>query len=357
MKRNRKINALYALGLMAFGATLTLTSCCAIDEDLSVCLDEYDAQYELRLITNEEPEIKRVLGDRDDMSQALRQHLANVFTDSGHDLHLTFTPTAIVGADGITVYTPDDTIATKTQLHDMQGNSIYTCHISLTPANYFHIATANHGAAPSAPVPEAPLYTGRKTLDGRQYGRYSYYMPLYVTRSAAAIAIDPRMVPITDVKVFTTGCASRFEVADSIFIYENSPMVAAERVSLPDTTAWQLYCATSYPSPEPAVIPTTNTGRDPYEFDITRFRRDIDEPYFIYMDCGENLWSYEGYVTLADGTITHTTIAIRHPLRAGQLKIIRAYIDDQGVIRLYDQELGESVDLKWEQGREFPIII
>ena len=78
---------------------------------------------------------------------------------------------------------------------------------------------------------------------------------------------------------------------------------------------------------------------------------------FLYGDCGEDIWQYEGYVTLLDGSVTKTTISVRHPLRAGQLKVIVGYIDDDGRIRLYDLEVGGSTNLKWENGYEFPVIL
>ena len=71
---------------------------------------------------------------------------------------------------------------------------------------------------------------------------------------------------------------------------------------------------------------------------------------FNYNDSGEDLWQYECYVTMADATVTKTTLTIRHPLRGGQLKVLRGHIDDQGVIRLYDTTVGVDVDLKWQSG-------
>ena len=334
---------------MAFGATLALSSCCAIDEDLSVCLAEYEAEYELHLITNEEPEIKRVLGDRTDIADALRQHLSDLFSDYGRDLDLMFY--------GVEPGSPAD----HHEQHTMNA-STYPCHVSLDVGNYDHVAVAN-GAGYEVNVTSdvvdsrhQALFSGRKHLDCPVYGRYSFHMNLYTANSGAAIVLDPRTASFTDVKVLTTGFASSFEVRDSTYHFDRDYSVRSEQVNLSDTTSWLCYCATSYPSREPAVIPEGDNGYDPIDFVITRSRIDVDEPYFIYKDCGENLWSYDCYVTMADGTITRTVLSIRHPLRAGQLKIIRGYIDDQGVIRIYDQEVGTGVDLNWKPGNEYPDI-
>ena len=86
----------------------------------------------------------------------------------------------------------------------------------------------------------------------------------------------------------------------------------------------------------------------------TRSRVDIDEPVFLYDDCGEDIWYYDCYVTMATGSITRTTLGIRHPLRAGQLKILIGWIDDNGVIRLKDDEVSVSTNLDWQEGLILP---
>ena len=46
-------------------------------------------------------------------------------------------------------------------------------------------------------------------------------------------------------------------------------------------------------------------------------------------------------------------LTVRHPLRPGQLKIIKGFIDDQGVVRVYDANIGTTVDLDWKPGTTF----
>ena len=51
-----------------------------------------------------------------------------------------------------------------------------------------------------------------------------------------------------------------------------------------------------------------------------------------------------------DGTVTETVLSIRQPLRAGQLKILKGWIGDDGDVRTHDHTVGVSVTLNWNDG-------
>lgn len=422
MKRIWKRNALIVCCMAAFAATQT--ACSVIDEDTDDCLAEYDATYELHLVTNEEHEIQRVLGEgadiaeplRNNIADALREHLKNFFSYSGRDLDLSF-------------YDLNGFLPRQAQeQHNFDGQPVKHVYLSLPVGEYRHNATANiadngvavyknfdlswHEACLSlpldSPVPafdgaftpsfgfpweegidaglpadyipptstpsmKTGMFAARRDLISPSYGSYKEYneknvrdeytftMPLYITNSAAALILDPRSAKFSDVQVYTTGFATDFNVADSTFIYGDFPLVKADRVNL-NGTPWMLFCATSFPSREAsgnksiksrAIDTSVYPNQPPY-------RVDTDEP-FLYDDCGKNIWRYEVYVRMVekDGreSITRTLINVRHPLRAGQLKIVKAYIDDQGIIRLYENEIGISVDLNWQKGYVFNPVI
>jgi hypothetical protein len=63
----------------------------------------------------------------------------------------------------------------------------------------------------------------------------------------------------------------------------------------------------------------------------------------------EALWGWIIYVTLSDGTITRSTLALRSPLRAGQLKILRARVIKGGGVNTEDPLVGVSVTLDWQE--------
>ena len=425
MKRIWKRNALIVCCMTAFAATQT--ACSVIDEDTDDCRAEYDATYELHLITNEEHEIQRVLGEgadtdivealRTDIAEALREHLKNFFSYSGRDLDLSFYD--------LKGFLPR---AEQEQLQ-MDGQPVKHVYLSLPVGEYRHNMTANiadYGAAEkknfdlswyearvalpldgpepafdgaftpsfgfpweegidrdlpadyippvSTPSMKTGMFAGRRNLISPTYGSYKEYnepnvreqytftQPLFITNSAAALILDPRTAQFSDVKIFTTGFATDFNVADSAFIFDNFPLIIADQVQLHNTN-WMLFCATSFPSREPAgnkaAAQTRAIDTSVYP-DQPPYRVDTDEP-FLYGDCGLNIWRYECYVKLVDKdgreSVTRTLINIRHPLRAGQLKIIKAYIDNEGIIRLNENEVGVSVDLKWQKGYVFNPII
>ena len=418
MKRNWKRNALIVCCLSALA--LNQTACSVIDEDTDDCRAEYDATYELHLITNEEHEINRVLGDgsevamplRNEIADALREHLKDVFGYKGRDLDLSF-------------YDLNGFLArTHQEEHNMEGQPVKHVYLSLPVGEYRHVAAANikdngeasfyrydqnwHEAAlklsldgpaplfdgsftpsfgfpwqegidrdlPSDYIPATSvgsmhtgMFTGRRDLISPSYGSYKEYnelkvrneytftQPLYIANSAAAIILDPRSAKFSDVQVFTTGFATRFTPADSVYHFDELPLVKAETVKL-NNTPWMCFCTVNFPSREANRQQSMAPTRAVDNSDNPPYRIDTDEP-FLYEDCGKNIWRYEVYVKLKDAkeSITRTVLNIRHPLRAGQLKIIKAYIDDQGVIRLYDTELGVAVDLQWQTGWIFNPVI
>ena len=349
----RKIDA---LGTIAAAAAIVLSSCSSIDDNLDDCFIELQADYELHLLTNEQQELARTLGDRPGIAYALQSHLSTVFTDQGRDLDLAF-------------YTTADQQRQRRQTETMGNAPTKRVDISLNIHDYHHLAVANaqgngaitydnNGAyrqARLALTPQSPnaseaiasqktgIFTGRRSFIDMQYGTYPYRMPLYIANSVAALVLDPRTADFTDVKVYTTGFATSFSIADSTYHYDNSPLVRAESVAMPDTTRWIAYCGVSLPSREAAANSHTTD---------TRLVNLTDAP-FSYDDSGEDLWQYECYVTRTDGTTTRTVLTIRHPLRAGQLKVIIGWIDAEGRVQTEEMEVGVSVDLNWNSGIEW----
>ena len=66
--------------------------CSAIDEDLSNCGNDYQLDYELKLVTNMSIEMETQLSIVTDagIAEVLRNHLKNIFTDYAHDVDLSF---------------------------------------------------------------------------------------------------------------------------------------------------------------------------------------------------------------------------------------------------------------------------
>lgn len=364
MKTNMKIRA---LGILLCGAVVTvLPSCSSIDDDLDDCEVDFHAKYRVCLVTNENLEIARVLDKHTAIGNDLREHLKDVFNDYGRDIALDY-------------YALPDSLRTmpvRGTLPTEMNATERSYEIFMPIKDYMHLAVTNvqgNGAvsqsntdrchraklalSPQPPVQptsldealpsqKTGLFSGRRLLTGLTYGPQQYDMPLYMANNAAAIVIDPRYPrknSFTDVRIYTLGFAKEFNVCDSTYIYpENDYYVRADQVTLHNTD-WLAYCAVSFPSREPI-------------YSTTRSRVEIDEPFFRYDDCGKSVWYYDCYVTMASGTVTRTIVGVHHPLRAGQLKILVGWMDDDkepGVIHFKDEELSVSSDLNWRDGLIF----
>ena len=357
MNTNMKIRV---LGILLCGATVTaLSSCEPIDDDLDDCEVDFQAKYRVCLVTNENLEIARVLDKHTAIGDDLREHLKDVFTDYGHDIALDF------------YALPDSlrTLPVRGTLPTEMNATERSYEIFMPIKDYMHLAVTNvqdngavsqrntdrcHGSqlalSPQPPVQptsldealasqQTGLFSGRRLMTGLKYGTYPFDLPMYMVNDAAAIVLDPRTAQFKDVRIYTIGFATAFNVCDSVYTYpENDYFVRADQVTLHNTN-WLAYCAVSLPSREPS--------------NYTRSRVEIDEPVFRYDDCGEPVWYYDCYVTMNSGTITRTTLGVPHPLRAGQLKIVLGWIDDNGVIRTKDDELSVSTDLDWSEGLIF----
>jgi hypothetical protein len=59
------------------------------------------------------------------------------------------------------------------------------------------------------------------------------------------------------------------------------------------------------------------------------------------------------YLTKTDDSVTETVLDITEPLKAGDLKIIKGSLDDDGAVQPYDSSVGVSVTLDWNKGGEY----
>jgi hypothetical protein len=64
-------------------------------------------------------------------------------------------------------------------------------------------------------------------------------------------------------------------------------------------------------------------------------------------------WQAEIFATLADGTVTKTTLTISRPIAAGELIIEKGYVDDRGAVCVQADEVGATVEFDWKNGTEY----
>lgn len=240
-----------ALGCLLCWAALA--SCSIIDDDLSVCGNDYELDYELRLVTNMTTEIQTQLSTETELNlaQALRTHLSDVFTDFAHDVDLSFYDTQ------------GDSLRLQHDEHIMDANQAsYTLYLPMR--HYMHLAVANivdnplvdlvndercHTArlarigTPSAsPVLRSAsgesvqshttgIFTARQSMDVLEGVDQQFNVHLFMANCAAVLVVDTIGSGLRDMKVVATGFATGFNIADSAFIYsDNPPLVIANPV-------------------------------------------------------------------------------------------------------------------------------
>lgn len=327
------------------------TGCFMVDEDLSGCPDEYAIEYEMCLITNVQTEVNTVLGLEADLhvATALRTHLKDIFSDFAHDVDLSF----------YDYYEPRPVLEHFSDIIDANQTS-YTLHLPVH--EYMHLAVANiaenhlvgldseqncGSARLLQTIPDETgiisshntgLFTARLPMQILENMDQNFLVQLYMANCATALLVDKAGAPeISGFSAFTSGFAESFNIADSAFVFGRNFLVRADKLDLEGEDYEECYVTVQFPSREPdpeskVVIETT-------------------EP-FIAETVEDALWEWTVYITLPDGSITQTRLGIAQPLRAGQLKIIRVHIADDGSVIPEDYTVATSVELNWHQAGE-----
>lgn len=337
--------------LLGLSVIFLAAGCSLVDEDLSDCPDELTIDYEMRLVTNVQTEISSVLNRDSDPAAAgaLRNYLRNIFSDYAHDVDFSF-------------YDVEEPMPLLEHLTDIidDNQARYTLHI---PARkYSHLAVANimdnaqvnlkdndfcgkscllqkegNGIPSVVHSHTTGLFTARLSMDIMENVSRTFNVNLYMANCATALVIDntaPGTPEIRGLEAFTSGFATSFNISDSTYVFDSGPLVRADNIPV-EGNSESIYATVQFPSRDPdskskVIIEQT----DPFISDYAK----------------ESLWEWIVYVTLPDDSITESRLKIYQPLRAGQLKIIRARIGADGVLSTDDTAVGVSVTLDWGQG-------
>ena len=301
--------------------------------------------YELRLVTNMTTELKTQLTTMTELSvaNALSMHLKDIFTDFAHDVDLSFYDTE------------GELNRLQHDQHIMDANqSSYA--LTLPMRKYMHLAIANiadndvvnllddeysHSSVLQQtdglvtegveilPPHTTGLFTARQPMEVLSGVDQTFNVRLYMANSATTLVLDPKGHAYTDLKVYATGFANAFCIRDSVYVFsEDSPLVVAEPV--PTESKLLCFCSVNFPSRD--AMPATTKSR-------------AEEK--------STLWQFKVYLTKPDGSITETILDISEPLKAGDLRIIKGELDDDGAVRPYNSTVGVSVTLNWNSAGEY----
>lgn len=345
-------NILYLAALLCCSAALLPGCCKIIDEDLSDCDNEHRIDYRVCLITNMDHEIREVLDKPEDkpVETALRSYLDASFTDIAHDVRFNFYDA--------------DTKALASATQETIDKSEFSCSWRLPKGQYKHLCIANvdgngplaftgdntttaeltiqqpaQGAIPSL---TSGVFTGRGAFESRYTDQADTpgSLDLFPVNAATALVLETKKAAsvIQDIKVRVADLASGFQIADSSFVYDApEALVAASPLTITEGTQ-ECYAALHFPSKGLRT-------------------RVVSEPegWFDAPESSEPAWRWKVYVTMTDGSITESVLKLSKPLFAGQLKVLKAQVNDNGAVSVYDPTVGVSVTLDWNQGGEHHI--
>ena len=338
----------------AMAAALLLGGCCLVDEDVSDCDVEYKIDYELRLVTNMTTELETVLDLESDIyvQDALREYLKDIFTDFAHDVDLSF----------YDVVPPMERLHHERHIMDANQSS-YT--LTIPAHEYRHTAVANivdntqvvlqnddlcstaelQQETPwGHPLPShnTGLFSARLDMKVLSNVDQSFDVKLYMVNCASALVLDTSAAPeLQDIEVAMVDFADSFTVSDSTYHYDVNPMIMAKDLPV-EKGGERCFAAVHFPSRDyrPGENPDTKLvieTTEPFESDTAK----------------KAIWRCVVHVTLPDGKVTQSILNIPKPIRAGQLKILRVRVLDDGSVRPADSTVGVSVSLDWQNGWDF----
>ena len=354
MRRERRYIGLMGLmSLMGFMGLMGLMGCSMIDEDQSDCDQQARIDYELRLVTNMETEIETQLNteSEQDLANELRQFLSGIFTDFAHDVDLSFYDTVgdsirlqhdqhIMDANQAT-YTLN--LPMRQYMHLAAANLVNNQQVSLVSDEFCHPSMLQQVTGDTVASHTTGLFTARQPMDVLGSVDQNFDVRLYMANCAAVLVVDPRDVDPSEMAVYTTGFATGYHICDSSYVFGKSPIVNTSLVGNAVSGQPFAFCSVTFPS---------KPGAD------TRTVIETEEP-FISQEGDETLWEFRVYVpeqdvasTRGHRPITETILRLKKRLKAGQLFILKGWLDRKGIFYTKDKTVGVSVTLDWNKNQE-----
>ena len=317
---------------------LALPACSLVDEDLTACEAEYQLTYELQLITNITTELETELSLDTEVAvaTALKAYLGNIFTDRAHDVDLSF-----YDAEG-----EMPLMYHERRIMDANQTS-YTLHIPVH--KYLHLGLANLDGnevlslegndtgsgshlqqviADTLPTHKSGVFSARAHMDIKEGENQQFKVNLYMANCATALVLDTLGSNVKDIRVYAAGFATAFDVADSVYRFQHTPVIKADRMNVTDPGSEVCFATVNFPSRGP----------------VTK----ADDNEVTY-------WEYRVYCTIPDGTITETKLSIRHPLPSATLDILKAKVYGNGALEPGDHTVGVDVNIDWKPGMDHEV--
>ena len=330
--------------LLGMVMAVVFAGCSVIDEDLSDCDEALKLDYDLHLVTNMSTELQHEFDRLSDANllKALQSYLAPVFTDYGHDLDLSFYDVEGDHARlhheqhqmdanemSYTLYIPRRQYA-HLALVNLEGNGVVT----LEGSDFLQTSGLQQSRSDTIRTHKTGLFSARKKILADQEDTKRVDVHLYMINCAAGLVIDTSKANLKDLKVYATGFATGFNIADSSFVFSAKPPVIITDKLDTGNAGQACFCTVNFPSPETP--------------EKTRVVFETSEP-FTTVDASQAIWQLIVDATLFDGTVTRSILGVRNSLRSGQLKILHGNMDDKGALTPVETNVAVSITLDWNQ--------
>ncbi len=342
------ISVLAAASLLVATA---LTGCRLIDEDISKCNNQVRLTYQLEL----DPEIIQELEDEldlhadEDIRAMLKGYIDGIFTNYARDVDLFF----------YDVDEPMDCLRTMSETMNSASN---TYAISMPVRSYQHIALANvkvsenvaitgegnyptlyleHNQENGVYAPQkSGLFTVHKRLDVGEKPNQRFRIKLGMANSATALILDTgKATHVTGLRVEVNGMSTAFNVADSVYVYDDTAVFSTEEFS---TGYKHCFASVHFPSHDAVGYEDTDdTKATDYDDDDDNTER--------------KTWRWYVYATLDDGSVTRSTLEMRPAVKAGQLKIRNAFVKEDGEVGSNEVDVSVTVKLDWKPGLDIDV--
>lgn len=330
--------ARFGILLLSLGAAILSGCSRLVDEDLSDCGGTIRIDYRLRLVTNEQTELGKMLSGEPDLPvrNALQTYLQGIFTDIAHDADLSFRSTGgellehlneIMDREqfGCTLYLDAGTVR-----HTAATNAAGCGAVSLDAETFVQHTDGN-----AVDPHRTGLFAGRGVFEVRPNTEQRIESDLYMVNAATALVLETaEAAGVSGIKAYVAGMADGFSLTDSTWTFTTDSRIRTDDLPVSGGTQ-RCFASVHFPSRD--YRPGTRT--------ITE-----TEAPFLSDPAPEPVWAWHVYVQTADGSVTESVLSLPAPLRAGQLKILKAKVFDTGIVSVDDPLVGVSVTLDWMQG-------
>ena len=334
MDRMRYMKRLFG-GCAVLASVVLFTSC--IDEDLSDCGLDYAIDYKMQLSLSLQDVLDKefVTADEKVLAGMLREDLGSVLSDRAQKLDISFYEVDNEKLSKHSVMMPNANQLSVTfymdrgDYHNIALASTSTDgDLNISGSSLYQSISLRQPETDTVDVHSSALYMGYEKLTvENQSGRF--FVPLYMQNSVPVLVVNKNNSPARTVGAYVCHTASGLMCADSVFIYQNTPVVRTVYNEAGNLVSYHSVC---FPSADEAGVRSGDTS-----------------------DSEGSLWEMELYTQLPDGKYVKNILYMKEPLQAGMMRVIKVKLTDEGEVVSDNPEVGVSVELDWKPGGDFDI--